>query len=128
MWPFRIRLRRLALGVVPSILTISFCPMRWARLGAAACGDAIGAGLGVGAGATGVGAGGADVGAGVGDAEGEGLGLAVGAVVTAGLVVGLGLALLDRPGAAQPASNDTVSATASLRTSKRCSECLDSHR
>jgi hypothetical protein len=65
IWPARIRASRLALGVVPAIRTISFCPICWARVGAALAGVADGVALGAGAGEVGLGAGGTFVGAAV---------------------------------------------------------------
>src|SRR6185295_8019405 len=72
IWPARMRASRLALGTVPVIRTISFCPIIWASVGAGVEGVG-GGGLvagGVGCAATCVGVGDLD---GIGDGAGEGV-------------------------------------------------------
>jgi hypothetical protein len=73
IWPARARASRLALGVVPCIRTISFCPISWAKVGVvvAVVGVVLGAGDGLGCGATGLGFG-VGFGDGIGKADGDG--------------------------------------------------------
>jgi hypothetical protein len=117
------RRKRSALGVVPCILTTSFCPMSRASDGATAVdGIAVGAGTTVGLGLA-VGAG-AMVGA--VEAVGAGAGVMAGSV-GGPEVAGAGLAA--PTSMLQPTTTIEINrAMASLRTPYRCRPRLDSHQ
>jgi hypothetical protein len=114
IWPARMRASRLALGVVPVIRTMSFCPMSWASVGAAV--DVV-AGGGVAGGR--VGCSGTWLGA--GDFDGTGEGDVSGSVGAPAVALGCALGRADGPaGAAQPARITTTNTETSLRTPDRC--------